>query len=47
MKFNTEAYDKCFPREEVKEKTDSAVEDFTEDDVLDEPDDSGENGGDE
>ncbi len=40
MKFNSEAYDKAFPRKEEKPKTESSVEKFEDDDEVEEVDNS-------
>ena len=36
MKFDNVAYDKLFPREKPKKPVESAVEDFTDDDFVEE-----------
>lgn len=39
MKFDNVAYDKLFPREKPKKHVESAVEDFVDDDDVEEVDD--------
>ena len=39
MKFDNVAYDKLFPREKPKKHVESAVEDFADDDDVEEVDD--------
>ena len=39
MKFDNGAYDKLFPREKPKKNVESAVEDFADDDDVEEVDD--------
>ena len=39
MKFDNVAYDKLFPREKPKKPVESAVEDFADDDDIEEVDD--------
>lgn len=40
MKFDNVAYDKLFPREKPKKHVESAVEDFADDDDVEEVDDA-------
>ena len=42
MKFDNVAYDKLFPREKPKKHVESAVEDFADDDDVEEVDDDAE-----
>lgn len=39
MKFNSKAYDKVYPRKDEKPKTDSAVDNFEDEDEIEEVED--------